>query len=254
MDRKTILALCALNRRFYATRAGEFDHKRSGAWPGWERVVAALPQRPVRVLDVGCGNGRLARYLLGRASVPVSLLGIDSCAALLERARAGTPAGADVRYVEGDVLAQADLTLPAAVRDAAPFDLVALFGFLHHVPGADTRRRLLARLADALAPGGLLAVSLWRFGGERFARKQVDWRDAAVPGVDLAALEPGDHLLAWGEGGDAVRYCHLIDEAEEARLVAGLPLLPVAAFDGEDGLNRYVLLTRPAATSATSCA
>ncbi len=42
-------------------------------------------------------------------------------------------------------------------------DLVACFGFMHHVPGIDLRLGLARALARRLAPGGLLACSFWRF-------------------------------------------------------------------------------------------
>lgn len=35
------------------------------------------------------------------------------------------------------------------------------------------------------------------------------------------APEPGDYLLDWKRGGQGLRYCHLVDEAEVERLAAG---------------------------------
>ena len=64
--------------------------------------------------------------------------------------------------------------------------------------------------------------------------------------VDVAQLEPGDHLLAWGAGADAVRYCHWAGPAEVARLIesAGLAAPELYEADGENGrLNLYALIT-----------
>ena len=54
---------------------------------------------------------------------------------------------------------------PGAALPSGPFSLVALMGVLHHVPGRETRAALVAAAADRLAPGGLLALTLWRFAG-----------------------------------------------------------------------------------------
>jgi len=109
------------------------------------------------------------------------------------------------------------------------------------VPGATTRRDLIARLAKCLAPGGALFFSAWRFYEfERFRRRIVPWP------ADLNA-EPGDYLLDWRRGERALRYCHYVNEAEHAALIAASGLREIATFcaDGESGQsNRYSLLRR----------
>jgi SAM-dependent methyltransferase len=135
---------------------------------------------------------------------------------------------------------------------AETFSLVAAIGILHHVPGRDQRKRLLAKLAARVAPGGLFAASLWQFGArERFQRRIADWGEYDAPAfgpLEIEDLEPGDHLLRWGS--DGLRYCHFIDRSEETELLAAAKrsgLNPLATYeaDGESGdLNRYLLLAR----------
>jgi hypothetical protein len=130
--------------------------------------------------------------------------------------------------------------------------LAVLLGVLHHIPGEAVRRRLLAGLACRLEPGGLLAVSIWRYGEDpRFRRRMLPWeRHGEALGIDLDRLEPGDHLLAWGAEPGRFRYCHHVDEAEQealARHLAERGLEPAVTFDadGRDGdLNRYVVWRR----------
>jgi tRNA (uracil-5-)-methyltransferase TRM9 len=247
MDLETTRALAEINRAFYRERAAHFAAHREHPWPGWSRVLACLEAapRPLRVLDVGCGNGRLAGFLGGRLSEPCAFVGVDASEELLSLARARHP-GPATTWLRADwVEAGPERALPAG-----PFSLVALFGVLHHVPGAELRGALLEAAARRLAPGGLLALTAWRFeASERLRARVMGWDEynrAAARPVDPARLEPGDRLLRWGEpGGRDVRYCHFAADAETDRLGAELGLERLAAFhaDGRGGdLNRYLIL------------
>jgi SAM-dependent methyltransferase len=243
MDQQTARALNALNLAFYRERAGEFSRTRERAWPGWQRLLAWLPPGgPQRVLDVGCGNARFARFLASHHPGAV-YVGVDASEPLLDRARARLPAVLDAQLRLADFVAEP----PQAALPAGPFTLVALFGVLHGVPGAARRRALVEAAATRLASGGILALTAWRFAElPDLRRRIVPWSQAGAAGalpIDPAQLEPGDHLIRWGTDG-ALRYGHALDAAELARLCAGLELTPVASYldDGRDRQrNRYAL-------------
>ena len=137
------------------------------------------------------------------------------------------------------------------------FDAIVLFGLLHHVPGFQTRADLIASSAEWLAPGGILALTLWRFGApdmwSRFKNRVIPWREyneGASQPLDLSQLEAGDHLLRWGDGDGPARYCHFTDPYERDALLATLQLEQVDRYcaDGRSNdLNEYVLLQRPGA-------
>lgn len=241
MDPATQRTLAAHTRAFYREHAEAFSRTRDHPWPGWRRVVDRLPAAgALRVLDAGCGNGRFATFLASHPLAlrrPLACTGIDACEALLDVARARALPGS--RWLAHD--------LEHDPLPEGPFDLIVAFGLLHHIAGFERRRALIASLAEPLAPGGRLALAFWRFAEHgRFDRRRLDW--SRLGGIDPAALEPGDHLLAWGDAG-AARYCHASDDDEVEALLARLPLTRYDDFtaDGRDGaLNRYVVLERPA--------
>ncbi len=185
----------------------------------------------MRVLDVGCGNGRFGIYVIERLGKDgLHYVGLDSSAALLDKARAAL-AGIDARFEQRDLVDQ------PPDDPLGQFDLVVLFGVLHHIPGADRRLALIRSLADRVAPGGILAFTEWRFYEvERL-------RDRIVPFSADLSVEPGDYLLDWRLGEIAHRYCHYVDEAEHARLMAAAGL-PVLAEYRADAANHYTLLRR----------
>jgi hypothetical protein len=142
-------------------------------------------------------------------------------------------------------------TPPLDALPPGPYDLVALFGVLHGVPGLARRRALVAASASRLAPGGILALAGWRFAEfEDLRRRIVPWDAlAAHGGPDLRPdrLEPGDHLLAWGDG-RALRYAHALDATELGELALGLGLERAAVYvdDGRDRTrNHYALFRAP---------
>lgn len=260
MEARTRQQLLQLSADFYRAHAAGFDASRGHQpWPGWQRMLEQLPApdaRPLSVLDVGCGNARLASFL-SSAGYRLRYVGVDANSELLEAARvrldpALTPR--QIELIEADFLAT---TIPGEDLPKGPFDCVTLFGVLHHVPGRDWRTRLLRELAIRTAKGGLLAIAAWQFGGrERFARRRVDWSELGpVLGdpIDPSQLEEGDSLLRFGTDPEMPpRFCHQVADDEfdaiEATLDrADIGLDAVADYraDGAEGdLNRYRLLRR----------
>lgn len=236
MDDETAARLNALNQAFYRSAGEAFDATRGQPWPGWSGLLPLL-RTPLSVLDVGCGNGRLARFLQQALGGGLTFHGIDSDAGLLAHARERCAKLPGLALI----LQQADvLTDPLPDR---PFGLVTLFGLLHHIPGLQRRLALMTQAAACVAPGGLLCFACWRFAEyERF-------RQRIVPFPDGMTTEPGDALLDWRAGTHALRYCHHADDAEIDALceATGLTLLSAYRADGFSGaVNAYRILQRPA--------
>lgn len=253
MNETTVHTLNEINLAFYRRRAGEFSATREFPWPGWIRLMEHFKARSnARVLDVGCGNGRFAAYLAEQlatrqpaGAAPLEYFGADASAPLLAFAARRTLPSLRAHFTELDFV-RAPTELPAC--PPGPFDLVVLLGVLHGVPGHAQRRALVREAARRVVPGGLLAMTCWRFAEiERFKRRLVSWdtyNAGATEPVERGELERGDHLLPWGRGSSAVRYCHATDEPELERLVCGLGLEPVDRYlaDGRSGdLNRYAI-------------
>lgn len=109
-------------------------------------LLVRLPDdlAPREIWDLGCGAGQHAA-LLRRRHAAARVHGLDSSAAMLEQARA-LDAGVDWR--QGDI---------ADWAPSVPVDLIFANASLQWLPDHET---LLARLAGALAPGGVLTVQM----------------------------------------------------------------------------------------------
>ncbi|MCP4005657.1 MAG: class I SAM-dependent methyltransferase [bacterium] len=247
MDRMTRKKLNAINRDFYHEHATSFSGTRAAPWAGWKRlephlVEARGPNHSLRVLDAGCGNGRFARFLGERISGDIEYLGLDASEPLLEEARRRNPERVRARFERIDLLEPES----ALGKIQGPFEFVAVFALLHHIPGTEARLELIRELARRVAPGGYLALSFWNFDNARFVARQISWdeHNAHAPEpIEPGQLEAGDRLLRWGVGADAgVRYCHFADEAERERLTRSTGLEPAETYLADGSLNDYRVL------------
>ncbi len=100
------------------------------------------------VLELGIGSGRLALPLVARG---LEVHGIDASEAMVARLRS-KPGGDAPRVTLGDM---ADL----ALVDAPPFAVVlAAFNTFFNLPSESAQQRCLGRIAEVLAPDGVLLL------------------------------------------------------------------------------------------------
>lgn len=294
MDTSTILALIELNNEFYARHAESFSATRSAPWDGWGALVRilgergwelpALPQgtrgeaprcsgRAPAILDLACGNLRFERFLT--EALPGSRFefhAVDSCPALANGAGGEL---ASCTFHPRDIL-ESLMSGDELIAGVPACRLSVCFGFMHHVPSAELRQKVLDALLGHTAPERLIVLSFWQFmNDDRLARKaaradealrmaiaqQAGAGGAAIEsraddtlgttplGIDIAQLDENDHFLGWQADPSPLRYCHHFDEREIDDLAAsvGTGAREVARYsaDGASGtLNRYLVLER----------
>lgn len=240
--------LNAINREFYARFAQAFSEMRSD--DAYEiRQLPSYINPGSRVLDIGCGNGRLGIRLV-RKDEHLTYTGVDSCEELLSIARQSAAVELDRNQASHVVFKAGDITDSRWIEEVqtAPspdcFDVILLIAVLHHVPGREERVRVLRQARDCLSPNGRVILSAWQFPeSERMREKIVPW---SILGIDDAELDAGDSLLVWKRGGIGYRYCHWIDESELERLAhaSGFSIVETFRSGGYEGnLSLYAILS-----------
>lgn len=139
----------------YRWIAAVYDRLIEPMQAGVRRVALEVvpPQPEWHVLDVGCGTGTgVASYVEAGCTV----VGVDTSAAMLERAKARLGDRAELYLTGGDILPLED----------DRFDLVTTSMVLHGVPAPD-RRALVAEMARVAKPDGRLLFIDFRFGSLR---------------------------------------------------------------------------------------
>ncbi|ACU36607.1 methyltransferase domain-containing protein [Actinosynnema pretiosum subsp. pretiosum] len=130
--------------------------RRDGAdLAGEARTLDAMLRRGSRVLDAGCGTGRVSAELHARGHVVV---GVDADPALIEAAREDHP---EVPTLLAADLADLDL---AGQGVTEPFDAIVCAGNVMTFLAAGTEVDVLRGFADHLAPDGFAVIG---FGTDR---------------------------------------------------------------------------------------
>lgn len=236
MDSLVTARLLALNYEFYQKFGEVFSQTRQRLPPGVQRLLQRLKGEEA-ILDLGCGNGLLARALAERRHRG-PYVGIDFSMPLLAR-HGDLPnhflfLQADLAGEGWESQARTALTRLTGLSDPA-FSLITAFAVLHHVPSEGLRLQVLRKAAALLAPDGLFFHSEWQFlNSPKLAARQQPWQRI---GLTADQVEPGDYLLDWRAGGEGLRYVHHFHEAELQALAEASHFVVLETFysDGHNG-------------------
>ncbi|MEU6506734.1 class I SAM-dependent methyltransferase [Streptomyces sp. NPDC046942] len=160
-------------------------------------VLAAVPDGCRTALDVGCGDGLLARKLAARVR---TVTGVDRSPEMIRQARARQPG--NITFVEADYLDGVSLPTDG-------YDFVSAVAVVHHARFEDA----IGGLTRLVAPGGRLVVV-----GMAYNRTPLDW---VISGCGLpvsllyarahggkrgpAGMPVEDSAMHWGEARAAAR-------------------------------------------------
>ncbi|MFA5644173.1 MAG: methyltransferase domain-containing protein [Patescibacteria group bacterium] len=113
-------------------------------------ILKSLEATKQKILDLGCGNGRLLEFLPDN----IDYLGVDNSKKLLDLARQKYKKNG-VRFVYKNILNLDQL-------EENNFNLVFCLAVFHHLPGDSLRLSFLNKIYDKIDKDGLLVISVWK--------------------------------------------------------------------------------------------
>lgn len=158
-----------MSRPLYTSFAWAYDLvvPADSAAPHADEAARLLAGRK-RILDAGCGTGRVS---LALAEAGFAVTGLDASAEMVEVARERAP---QLEFIVGDLR---DWTAPE------PFDGVLCRGVLNDLVEDGDRQAAMDGLARALRPGGLLVLGMRELERTRARYKREPVRTGSPEGV-----------------------------------------------------------------------
>ncbi len=177
------------SRQTYDKIATDFSRTRSSVWES--KAFGQYAQDGDKVLDLGCGNGRLLELFQDR---PIDYVGCDNSELLLKIAQQKYPGN---KFVLTD-----GINLPFVDNE---FDKIFCIAVLHHIPGDELRRKFLKEARRVLKKDGRLIISSWYLWPTiKHAPLFLKYFLKKIFGLSL--LDWGDVFKPWGKMGR--RYLH----------------------------------------------
>lgn len=174
-------------RKNYNLISKDFSGTRNKFWEEMS-FISAYVRDGDKVLDLGCGNGRLSEIFQGKK---IDYYGVDFSEKLIEIAKKRYP---QLKFQVADAL---NLPFPDNF-----FDKVYSIAVLHHIPSKELRIQFLRETKRVLKPGGTVILSVWNFP---FFKKLASL-------IKFGKLDSGDVFVSWGR--NFFRYVHVFFKQE----------------------------------------
>lgn len=112
--------------------------------PAFDKHLTEFYKPTTRVLDLGCGSGRVVKHLITQGIRPKNIVGADISPEMLAIAQKNVP---DVRFIEADI--------SEGIATNETFDLVTCSLVIQHLDDKQLGKALL-NIRDGLTRGGIL--------------------------------------------------------------------------------------------------
>ncbi len=194
----------------------------------WEELGVFIPhiKEGDKILDLGCGNGRLIKSL-DEADKKYDYLGIDFSKNIIEQAKQQFP---DRKFQVNDI---SDLDFAAN-----SFDMIFSIATFHHLVSKKERLELLNKINTWLKPGGHLFMTNWNLMQPKYRkyifknwRHKRAWNDFFIPWQKYS----DDNKKLW-------RYYHSfsIKELEKLLIKSKFKLKPKGVYKTKWNINCFV--------------
>jgi len=192
----------------YNQVAKTFASTREEIWPEiW--FFKDFVQPGEKILDVGCGSGRLYKLFKGKE---IEYFGVDFAERMIEFARKKYPAAKELK--EGGFapvfLVVNALHLPFEDNF---FDKVFSIAVLHHIPSEKNRILFLKEMRRVLKPKGELFLTVWNLWQMKYLTLILKW--ALLRFLGLSRVDYGDIFVPF-QGIE--RYYHCFGKKELAEI------------------------------------
>lgn len=226
MDRKYAEFLLEKTKEDYNLISDQFSSTRYSVWPEL-KVLGEYIKEGDKVLDLGCGNGRLLELFKGKN---VDYMGVDNSEKLIEIAKKKNPG---IFFQVADAL---NLPFPDNY-----FDKIFSIAVLHHIPLDDFRNQFIKEARRVLRPGGFLILTVWNLWQKPDSLKRII-KFAILKVLRKTKLDFKDILVPWQKTIDRYVHCFTKNELKKLAEKAGFKIKKVGIFRRKETKNYNIFL------------
>lgn len=224
--------LLHMTQEGYELIADQFDKTRQHPWDDFS-VFDGYVKDGMRVLDMGCGNGRLFSYLKKRCTI--SYIGIDQNPKFTEIAKSAyTSHPMKPEFYTASILDLKSLE----ILGSQTFDIIFCIAVLHHIPTHALQLQALKNMRRFLRVGGILCMENWNMWRVRKGKKTVwgSFFQKFISRVPKSELGLGDLITKWkSPQGVGSLYYHAFTIAELHTLLRNSGFAVEKAYYIRDG-------------------
>ena len=212
-------------KEVYNTISQEFSSSRVFPWEELQLFIPYLKDN-FKILDLGCGNGRLIK-ILEENNCKIEYTGIDFSTELIKQAQESFPKYTfkvkDMNNID---------------YEENSFNMVFMIASFHHLETKEERLELLKKINKWLKPGGYLFMTNWHLFQKKYfkflfknIRKKKAWNDFFIPWQTYS--QKGERL--W-------RFYHSFTKRELENLLkkTNFKLKPHGVYKTEFNINSFV--------------
>ncbi|MEK7627570.1 MAG: methyltransferase domain-containing protein [Patescibacteria group bacterium] len=191
-------------RRNYNLIADDFSRTRRNLWPELSFLKEYIKNGD-KILDLGCGNGRLVELLKDR---DIEYTGVDNSERLIELARYKYSAD-KIKFIVTDGF---NLPFPDNY-----FDKIFSVAVLHHIPSRELRLKFLSEMRRVLKKDGIAVFMVWNLWQRKGIKFQIKYFLLKILG--LSRLDFKDVLMPYKvKNARILRYYHAFTKKELSNL------------------------------------
>lgn len=208
-------------REDYDRIAEHFSCTRQTQWQIVAQLLKKYCHAGDRILDIGCGNGRVANIA---DEIKLHYTGMDISERMIDIARE--------RHAHATFVVGSMTVLP--FPDAS-FDCTLLVASFHHLPSRASRIQTLHECARVLKPGGIVLMINWNLWQRQFWSRHLQHFLKKPHAI-------GDLFIPWKDArGKTIveRYYHVVTQREMQRLVRATPFRVVGQYYEYNGNNAH---------------
>ena len=195
--------------------AEKFSETRKYFWRGLE-FIADYAKNEDKILDFGCGNGRLLELFFGKN---FDYTGVDISEKLIDIAKKKYPEKAD----DFQKISSSE-SLPFPDNSFNAIYSIAVF---HHLPSEELRLKIAKELFRVLKPDGKIVITVWNLWQRKYIKNIIkNWlgkifgSSTPIVGVELPRLDWNDCNITFKDNQGKVfnRFHHAFTKRELKKL------------------------------------